>query len=396
MKNVQKRVPSLLLIIVLVGFPQISESIFTPVLPQISTHMLVDASKTQLTMSSYFFAFAIGVFFWGRLSDKVGRRKAMLWGIIVYLLGNIGLFISPNFQMLLGSRFIQAFGASVGSVVTQTIMRESFEGIEGAKVFSKVGAAMSLSPALGPLIGGIVQEYLGYRNVFSTLIVMSALVLLYSFYRLPETQNTTEIESSSLIQVSKRLVTDSRVWSYGILIGGINGILFGYYSEAPFIFMNHFGFSSVQYGSLGIVLALASLLGAILVNYLVNYFKSELILISGLLVSVISSGLLILPLKFDQSFIMIVGIFLVFLGLNTTLPIALNLALKGYEDVIGSASGIFSLSYYLIVSLLTYLVSLMHDGTINALPEFMFIICLVMVVSCINLSVKAVFAEKIK
>ncbi|MFD1417153.1 multidrug effflux MFS transporter [Companilactobacillus keshanensis] len=393
MKNVQRRVPSLLLIIVLVGFPQISESIFTPVLPQISRHMLVDASKAQLTMSFYFVAFAIGVFFWGRLSDKIGRRRAMLWGIVFYLIGNMGLLISFNFQILLLSRFIQAFGASVGSVVTQTIMRESFNGVEGAKVFSKVGAAMALSPALGPLIGGIVQQYLGYRNVFSTLVVMGILVLLYSSYRLPETQVVTNKETASLIDVTKRLIMDSRIWSYGILIGGINGILFGYYSEAPFIFMNHFGFTSVQYGSLGVVLALASLLGAALVNYLVNYFKSETILISGLVFSVISSGLLLVLLKFDQPFILITGFFMIFLGLNTSLPIALNLALKGYEDIIGSASGIFSLGYYLIVSLLTYLVSLIHNGTITALPLFMFVLSIVMLVSCINLYVKGDIIE---
>lgn len=72
MKNVRNTVPSLLLIIVLVGFPQISESIFTPVLPQISSQMNVTAGTSQLTMSIYFVAFAIGVLFWGQLSDKIG------------------------------------------------------------------------------------------------------------------------------------------------------------------------------------------------------------------------------------------------------------------------------------------------------------------------------------
>lgn len=64
MKNVQKQTPSLMLIIVLVGFPQISESIFTPVLPALSHAMHVSASQVQLTMSTYFIAFAIGVLFW--------------------------------------------------------------------------------------------------------------------------------------------------------------------------------------------------------------------------------------------------------------------------------------------------------------------------------------------
>ena len=378
MKNVRNTAPSLLLIIVLVGFPQISESIFTPVLPQISQNMQVSAATSQLTMSIYFIAFAIGVLFWGQLSDKIGRRQAMNLGIIVYLLGNIGLYASPAFHFLLASRFIQAFGASVGSVVTQTIMRESFDGIQGAKVFSKVGAAMALSPAFGPLIGGAIQTYFGYRNVFSTLIIMATLVLLYSYARLPETRDTTSIQRVSLLKVTVKLLKDPVVWAYGLLIGGINGILFGYYSEAPFIFMEHFSYSSVKYGSLGITLALASLLGAILVNFLVKYLPPELIAVLGLIFSSISGLLLLLSLQFDQAYLLIIGFFLIFLGLNTTLPITLDLALKGYENVIGSASGIFSFGYYLIVSFLTYLVSFIHNGTIWALPIFVFVISIIM------------------
>jgi len=380
MKNVRNTVPSLLLIIVLVGFPQISESIFTPVLPMISQTMQVSAATSQLTMSIYFIAFAIGVLFWGQLSDKIGRRKAMLLGIIVYLIGNIILYISSNFDILLTARFIQAFGASVGSVVTQTIMRESFDDLTGAKVFSKVGAAMALSPAFGPLIGGLIQTYLGFRNVFSALIVMATLVLLYSCARLPETINTNNIQTVSLLKVTWSLLKDPVVWAYGILIGGINGILFGYYSEAPFIFMEHFGFSSIKYGSLGMTLALASLLGALLVNILLRYLRSETIALIGLAFSSLSGLLLIIGLPLNQPGILIIGFFLIFLGLNTTLPIALNLALKGYESVIGSASGIFSFGYYLIVSLLTYLVSLFHNGTIWSLPIFILIISFIMLI----------------
>lgn len=380
MKNVRNTAPSILLIIVLVGFPQISESIFTPVLPMISSNLHVTAATSQLTMSIYFIAFAIGVLFWGQLSDKIGRRKSINLGIIVYLLGNIGLFLSPTFKLLLASRFIQAFGASVGSVVTQTIMRESFDGIKGAKVFSQVGAAMALSPALGPLIGGAIQTYFGYRNVFSTLIVMAILVLLYSYTSLPETRDENNIQQVSLLRVTWRLLKDPIVWTYGILIGGINGILFGYYSEAPFIFMEHFGYSSVKYGSLGMTLALASLIGATIVNFAIKYIRAETIALLGLTFSTISGLLLLISLQFDQAYLMIVGFFLIFLGLNTTLPITLNLALKGYEDVIGCASGIFSFGYYLIVSLLTYLISFIHDGTIFALPSFIFVISLIMLI----------------
>ncbi|MGQ4558027.1 multidrug effflux MFS transporter [Levilactobacillus hammesii] len=372
MKNVRPSAPSLGLMITLVGFPQISESIFTPVLPELRRAFNVSASQVQLTMSTYFVAFAIGVLMWGQLADKWGRRPAMLAGIAVYLLGNLGLYLTGTFTGLLGWRLIQALGASAGSVVTQTMMRESFSGITGAKVFAKTSAAMALAPALGPLIGGVMQTYFGYRSVFATLVTMAVAVGLYALSRLPETQRR-DVQPPRVHQwrVVRRLLTDPVVWGYGLLIGGINGILFSYYAEAPFIFMTHFGYSAVQYGWLGLVLASASLLGALLVNRCLNFWTPEQVALRGLLFSVVASGGLVVAAYGQQPILMIGGIFLTFLGLNVTLPNALNRALVGYEAVMGSASGWFSLGYYLVVSALTYGMSWLHNGAIQALPWYM-------------------------
>ncbi|MFC6289063.1 multidrug effflux MFS transporter [Levilactobacillus angrenensis] len=386
MKNVRQTVPSLGLIITLVGFPQISESIFTPVLPQLQRAMRVSANQAQLTMSSYFIAFAIGVLIWGQLADKWGRRPAMLAGIGVYLLGNIGLYLSPNFSWLLVSRLVQALGASAGSVVTQTIMRESFSGLNGARVFARTSAAMALAPALGPLIGGVMQTYFGYRSVFGTLVAMAVAVGLYALSRLPETQPTTVATTPvNQIAVIRRLLTDRVVWGYGLLIGGINGVLFSYYAEAPFIFMTHFGYSAVQYGWLGLILASASLLGAVMVNWLLHWVTPEQVALGGLLFSVVASGSLVIAAYVQSAGAMLVTIFLTFLGLNVTLPNALNRALVGYEDVMGSASGWFSLGYYLLVSGFTYGMSWLHNGAIETLPWYVSILCAGMLLSFLGL-----------
>ncbi|GKQ42422.1 Bcr/CflA family drug resistance efflux transporter [Companilactobacillus sp. RD055328] len=385
MKNVRKNVPSVLLIIVLVGFPQISESIFTPSLPALAQSFHVNAQSIQLTMSIYFIAFACGVLFWGGLSDKFGRRKSMIQGIVVYLIGNVLLLLANNFEFLLFARFVQAFGASVGSVVTQTIMRESFDGIEGSKVFGKVGAAMSLSPAIGPLIGGVAQTYFGYRSVFSILIVMAISVLLYASLRLVETRQveTTE-ESVSYWRVTKRLLCDPVVLSYGLLIGGINGILFSYYAEAPFLFMNHFQMSAANYGMLGIVLAISSIAGAFISNYLVTKKSPTIVVKIGLTAALVFTVIFLMSSWLDSFWLILFAIFGTFLGLNITLPNALNLALQGYEDVIGTASGIFSFGYYILVSGFTYLMSVLHNGTIIIMPIYMIIVVLLMIISYIT------------
>lgn len=375
MKNVQKKVPSIILIIALVGFPQISESIFTPVLPALSRAFKISAQTSQLTMSSYFIGFACGVLFWGRLSDRIGRRPAMSWGILVYLLGNLGLLLVNQFDLLMAARLVQAFGAATGSVVTQTIMRESFSGVRGEKVFAQVSAAMALSPALGPLIGGALQTYFNnYRSVFAALIVMAVLLLLAVGWRLPETRSE-QMKQASVVawqQVAHRMLRSRQVWVYCLIISGINGVLFSYYAEAPFIFMTHFGLSAVQYGWLGMVVAAASIVGATITNQLAGKWSPRKVAGTGLVIALL--GALVMLNAAHLLTPLLVAIFIVFVGLNITLPIALNQALVGFEDVIGTASGLLSFVYYLVISALTFLMSLLHDGTVLALSRYMILV----------------------
>lgn len=371
-KNIGNKTPSLLLLIVLVGFPQISETIFSPSLPSIAEAFETSMSDAQLTMSVYFIAFAFGVFFFGRLSDKIGRRKAMLYGLFLYFVGNVLCLIANEMAVLLVARFIQAFGASVGSVVTQTILRESFSGVERHKLFAQISAALAFTPALGPLIGGFTDYYFGFKVVFLVLVAMSVIVFCYAFLRLPETALTT-IEMKPILPIVKRMITNARLWRYGVLIGGINGVLFSYYTEAPFIFTQYFTLTSAMYGFLGIIVALASIAGAMLSKRLVSHTKPEKIIVRGLSTMLIGT-LLATSVHFLsislQMPTMIVSVFIILFGTGTALPNCLSLALIDFQDVIGSAGAIFSLGYYLLVSATIYGMSIFHNGTVLAMPLY--------------------------
>lgn len=126
-KNIETKKINLALLVCLVGFPQISETIYTPSLTEIATSYGVSLNLAQMTLSIYFLAFAAGVFFWGVSSDYLGRRKAMNFGIFIYILGCLVCLISSNITVLFIGRFIQAFGASTGSVTTQTILRDNYQ-----------------------------------------------------------------------------------------------------------------------------------------------------------------------------------------------------------------------------------------------------------------------------
>ncbi|MEK4882954.1 MULTISPECIES: multidrug effflux MFS transporter [Paenibacillus] len=368
--------PSLLLMIVLVAFPQISETIYTPSLPDIAVALGATNSSVQLTLSIYFIGFAIGVFSWGWLSDFIGRRSSMLAGLLVYGMGSLMCFYSEPIHLLLVSRFIQAFGAATGSIITQTILRESVSGNKRHVMFAQISAVIAFTPAVGPLIGGWVDQAFGFRAVFFTLVMMSVLLFMYAFWKLPETTDVSMRKKVAILPIVKKMLALPRVLVFGLLIGGINGILFSYYAEAPFIFIEHFQISPGVYGFLGIIVALASIVGAMISKRLLTLYAPEKIIHIGCLVMAGGALLLTIASSLDSLPDMIVivciliTLFVLLMGAGIALPNCLSLALVQFQDVVGTAGAIFSLGYYLLVSLATWGMSTLHNGSLLTMPIY--------------------------
>lgn len=383
-KSITTQAPSLLLLIILVGFPQISETIFTPSLPDIASDFETTLGTVQLTLSIYFLAFALGVFCWGIVSDFIGRRPAILYGVILYGIGSFLCFQAKSIEFLLAARFMQAFGASTGSVVTQTILRESTNGLRRHTLFAQISAALAFTPAIGPLIGGVVDQFWGFRAVFFVLVIMSLFVFSYAYFSLGETYDVKQRSKVKLLPIVNRFLKNQPTLIYGFLIGTINGILFSYYAEAPFIFIEYFHFSTATYGFLGMIVAVASILGSLLSKRLVTTRQPEKIILDGIKIMLVGISI-ILAVSVStfftsewQWFMLLVGVFITLLGTGTALPNCLSLALMDFQDVIGSAGGLFSLGYYLLVSVVTFGMSFVHNGTLWAMPCYFLLIGLIM------------------
>ncbi len=382
MKHLENVVPSVLLIILLVGFPQISETIYTPALPDIARSLMTSNSLVQWTLSVYFIGFALGVFSWGRCSDHIGRRPVMLLGLIIYGVGSLLCLYSPSIEWLLFARLLQAFGASVGSVITMTIIRESFHDMARQKLFAVIGIALSLSPALGPFIGGYVNDWFGWKANFFVLVIMSIVLFIVSFYSLPETKAATNeiVKPVKISELALALIKDPKVLGSGFIIAAVNGILFSYYAEAPFIFIKLIGITPGEYGWLGVFIMSASMLGSFLSHRLSDkYSKDQMIylgclitLLSALVFSIFAFLHLIDGQHVIRSILLVMfpmmGIILG--GCGLILPLILSHALNSYKAVLGTAGALFGLSYYVLIAAFTWVMGFLHSGTPLPMPLY--------------------------
>ncbi|MDM1414776.1 multidrug effflux MFS transporter [Myroides odoratimimus] len=353
---------SLALMIVLMMFPQFVETIYSPALTHLAKAFDVTKETTLLTISIYFIAFALGVIFWGILSDYIGRRKAMLSGLITYTLASVLALLATNFETILIARFIAAFGIAVGSVITQTMMRDSYTGVELAKVFSIMGIALSVSPVIGLLMGGILSNQFGYWGVFTVLATLSILLVSTSFFSLKETkQHTDKITLDKIIALAKTMYTDSLLWKYALLVMTYNVLLFSYYSFAPFIFEQE-GLSPTVYGYSGIVLAVGSFIGSSLNKKLLErgYLPIALMKIAATIAIV---NALVLILIGNTLYFLIPMVFIV-TAFGIAIPNILSQALLQYKSSIGTASALFGLLYYILIGTGLYISSTMPNITV--------------------------------
>ncbi|MDM1369140.1 multidrug effflux MFS transporter [Myroides marinus] len=353
---------SLGLMIVLMMFPQFVETIYSPALTHLAKAFDVPKETTLLTISIYFIAFALGVIFWGILSDYIGRRKAMLSGLITYTLASVLALLATNFETILIARFIAAFGIAVGSVITQTMMRDSYTGVELAKVFSIMGIALSVSPVIGLLTGGVLSNHYGYWGVFTVLATLSILLFGTSFFSLNETKQTTDkITFSKIVELAKKMYTDSLLWKYALLVMGYNVLLFSYYSFAPFIFEQQ-GLSPTVYGYSGVILALGSFIGSTLNKRLLEKGYQPITLMK-IAATIAIFNALVLILVGNTLYFLIPMVFIV-TAFGIAIPNILSQALLQYKSSIGTASALFGLLYYILIGTGLYISSIMPNITV--------------------------------
>ncbi|HCG8741253.1 TPA: multidrug effflux MFS transporter [Vibrio parahaemolyticus] len=353
-----KTKPSIGLMVVMLMFPQIVETIYSPVLGDIAQSFSITYSQAAQTLSIYFTAFAIGVVVWGLLADKWGRRPTMLVGLLVYGLSALVAMQTDRFDVVMLARALSAFGIAVGSVVTQTMLRDSFSGEELGKVFGVMGIGISVSPVIGMLLGGQLTALGGqltalggqltalggYQTVFFTLFVMALGLFVYNVFKLPETQ--IQKQPLNIGSLLGRMLRDTQIWQSTLLVALYNIALFSYYQLGAFTF-EALGFSSSEFGYSGVVLGLGTFVGSLLNKFLLGKGRTQTSLLWIASILLLAGGFGVFWVQTSIWFL--VPMLLVVMAFGIAIPNVLSAALVDYKQQAGSAGAVFGLMYYLLI-----------------------------------------------
>ncbi len=153
-------------------------------LPSIQRDLTASVSTLQWTIDAYALTIACLLMLSGSTADRLGRRRVFQVGLVLFGLGSLLCSLAPNIGSLVAFRAVQAVGGSMLNPVAMSIITNTFtDRRERARAIGVWGAVIGVSMSLGPVLGGVLVDGVGWRSIFwvNVPIVAAAVVLTARF-----------------------------------------------------------------------------------------------------------------------------------------------------------------------------------------------------------------------
>jgi DHA1 family bicyclomycin/chloramphenicol resistance-like MFS transporter len=364
------RVPTrgeILLLGTLTAFGALTIDLYLPTLPVIARDFAVSPAAVQLTFTAFFIGMAIGQLFYGPLSDRLGRRPAILLGCCVYVVASLACALAPSVAWLVAGRFAQALGCCAGMVVARAVVRDRYDHRDSARIFSLLVLVLGVAPLVAPSVGGALAALVSWRAVFIALALFGAVVGTAVWFRLDESRSAaTEAKArgESVVAAYLDLFKSRRLLGY-ILVSACNGAtLFSYIAAAPDLIIDIWGFSPGQFSAIFAVIAVG-VIGSSQVNrrLLLRHAPDRILGVASLFAVVFGAALLAMALLGLSKWLIMVALFAVLTSNGFIAANALAGALSVDPLRAGTTSGLFGAANFTMGALASGSVAALHDGT---------------------------------
>jgi len=345
---------------------------YLPSLPAIARSLHASPGAVGVTLAAFFAGLGIGQFIYGPLSDRIGRRPPLIFGICLYVAGAAGCALAPSVGWLVLARFAQALGGSAGQVVARASVRDRFGHQMAARVLSLLMLILGLAPIIAPIFGGYLLVFGSWRSVFFVQAGAGVLILLAAVLRFDESRSQAVHEHAkgeSVWTAYRLLLANPRIIGF-TLAGTFNsGAFFGWIALSSYLLIEVYGVSPQNFGWWFGANA-AGFIGMSQVNaHLLRWWMPEEVLVRARLASIVAAlvvmidavtgfgGMLgvIIPLYVTLGSFGLVG--------PNTQAAAMNVDLKRT----GTISSIVGGASFAMGTLVSSAAGYLHDGTARPL-----------------------------
>ena len=223
---------------------------YLPALPSIGQALNADVHAVQASLMVFFIALAVGQLVYGPISDMVGRKLPLYFGLGLFSAASIGCALATDIQVLIVFRFIQGLGACACFAIPRAVVRDLHTGVDAARLMSLLMLVFSVAPIVAPMAGSFVNEWVGWRGIFWAVAVLALIGIGMTATVLTETRPPHKRVDSGLrsaLAAYSMLLRDGRflalAWTGAFGVASFHAYLAG----SSFALIDHYGLTPRQY-----------------------------------------------------------------------------------------------------------------------------------------------------
>jgi MFS transporter, DHA1 family, multidrug resistance protein len=348
-------------------FGPLSLDLYLPALPQLADDLNASASAAQLSITACLVGLAVGQLLAGPLSDRLGRKRPLIIGLVAYLLASIACALAPSVTVLIVLRLIQGLGGAAGIVISRAIARDLYSGSALMIFFSRLLLIAGLAPVLAPILGGQLSLIMSWRGIFGVLAGFGAVLLLAGWLGLKETlppERRIVGGFGRTLQGYNTLLHDRFFVGCALSSGLAGATMFAYIAGSTFVLQRIYGMSpqgfSFVFGGISLGLVAAAQIGA----RVALVWPLTRVLGLGLMINLFGATALFVTVITGLPMGVLIGALVVMVcAVGLIFPTANALAMADYPDLAGTASSLQGLSQFVFGAVAAPLVGIAGEHT---------------------------------
>ncbi|MCF6764451.1 multidrug effflux MFS transporter [Thiotrichales bacterium 19S3-7] len=342
------------------ALPPFAIDTYMPAFHQIAYYFDMPIQKVVISITTYFIGFSFGMLIWGAVSDRVGRKKALIAGMFIYMVSTILCALSPDFSTLCVMRFIQGLGDSSGAVIAMAIARDCYSGKALSKIIASMVIIMMAAPIIAPIIGSLIISLFGqWQDIFHFLTVYGILLFFIAFF-VPETlsdENKTSHLLKTIISYFEHLKNHSFIL-YSLSSGLSFAAFFTYISSSSVLIIGYFGYGYVIYCSIFGINFIGIIIGQLLIKKKVDQVSDLHLILAGFALCYIGITIsMLFTYLFINLFGFMLGIMCLTFGFALVSSLITSRSLNALTHAFGAGNAINNLIKFALAGLASFLIS---------------------------------------
>jgi DHA1 family bicyclomycin/chloramphenicol resistance-like MFS transporter len=357
-----------LLLGALVAIAPLAMDVYLPSMPAMTRALATSPEAVQLTVTLYMFAWGVAQLFAGPLSDRYGRRPALLAGLVLFVAASLVCMLAADIGTLIAGRVLQAVAVATVAVVPRAVVRDLHAGDRAAHMLSTMMMVLAVAPVLAPILGAQIHVAFGWRASFVLVGLYGVLALATVWFLLPETlahRDARALDPARMAANWMRVLRSRRFVALMLTCAFAICGLFAFLAGSAFVFVQVMGAGERSFGFYFALVMAGNFLGALLARRLVIGAGLERIVALGTWL-LLGAGLAMAALAWAgvaHPLAVVIPMFAYMAAYMWTVPQATAGALTPHPEIAGSVSSLLSFAQFVIAAGAALAVGLAFDGT---------------------------------